>query len=125
MIIGAWAGRKVKSAEGFFVAGRKLGAGLLFTTLIAANLGAGSTVGVTALAYTHGISAWWWIGSAGVGSIILAFWVGPKIWRIFFNTQRLFRLEIQRGLSRLFVGHDVDRHARVILGAVIRRRVDT
>ena len=77
-----WAGRKVKSAEGFFVAGRKLGAGLLFTTLIAANLGAGSTVGVTALAYTHGISAWWWIGSAGVGSIILAFWVGPKIWRI-------------------------------------------
>ena len=82
LIIGAWAGRKVKSAEGFFVAGRKLGAGLLFTTLIAANLGAGSTVGVTALAYTHGISAWWWIGSAGVGSIILAFWVGPKIWRI-------------------------------------------
>ncbi|MBR1417997.1 MAG: sodium:solute symporter family protein [Synergistaceae bacterium] len=82
LIIGAWAGRKVKSAEGFFVAGRKLGSGLLFTTLIAANLGAGSTVGVTALAYTHGISAWWWIGSAGVGSIILAFWVGPKIWRI-------------------------------------------
>ncbi|MBR0095958.1 MAG: sodium:solute symporter family protein [Synergistaceae bacterium] len=82
LIIGAWAGRKVKSAEGFFVAGRKLNSGLLFTTLIAANLGAGSTVGVAALAYTHGVSAWWWIGSAGIGSIILAFWVGPKIWRI-------------------------------------------
>ncbi len=82
LIIGMWAGRKVNSAEGFFVAGRKLGTGLLFTTLIAANLGAGSTVGVTALAYQHGISAWWWIGSAGIGSIILAFWVGPAIWRI-------------------------------------------
>ena len=80
--IGAVIGRKAKSASDFFVAGRKFGAGLLFTSLIAANLGAGSTVGVTALAYTHGVSAWWWIGSAGIGSLILAYIVGPKIWRI-------------------------------------------
>ena len=80
--IGTLIGRKAKSASDFFVAGRNFGSGLLFTTLIAANLGAGSTVGVTALAYSHGISAWWWIGSAGIGSMILAFFVGPKIWRI-------------------------------------------
>ena len=80
--IGAVIGRRAKSASDFFVAGRKFGAGLLFTSLIAANLGAGSTVGVTALAYTHGVSAWWWIGSAGIGSLILAYIVGPKIWRI-------------------------------------------
>lgn len=80
--IGAIIGRKAKSASDFFVAGRKFGAGLLFTSLIAANLGAGSTVGVTALAYTHGVSAWWWIGSAGIGSLVLAYIVGPKIWRI-------------------------------------------
>ncbi|MBQ3586704.1 MAG: sodium:solute symporter family protein, partial [Synergistaceae bacterium] len=80
--IGAFIGRKAKSASDFFVAGRKFGAGLLFTSLIAANLGAGSTVGVTALAYTLGVSAWWWIGSAGRGSLILAYVVGPKIWRI-------------------------------------------
>lgn len=82
ILLGAFIGRKAKSASDFFVAGRNFGSGLLFTTLIAANLGAGSTVGVTALAYTHGLSAWWWIGSAGIGSMILAFWVGPKIWRI-------------------------------------------
>ncbi len=80
--LGAYIGRRAKSASDFFVAGRNFGSGLLFTTLIAANLGAGSTVGVTALAYTHGLSAWWWIGSAGIGSMILAFIVGPKIWRI-------------------------------------------
>lgn len=80
--LGAFIGRKAKSASDFFVAGHNFGSGLLFTTLIAANLGAGSTVGVTALAYTHGISAWWWIGSAGIGSMILAFLVGPRIWRI-------------------------------------------
>lgn len=80
--IGWLAGRKVKSAAGFFVAGRKLDTRLLFSTLVAANIGAGSTVGVAAIAYKNGISAWWWIGSAGIGSLILAFFVGPKIWRI-------------------------------------------
>ena len=80
--LGALIGRKAKSASDFFVAGRRFGSGLLFTSLIAANLGAGSTVGVSALAYTHGVSAWWWIGSAGIGSLILAYIVGPKIWRI-------------------------------------------
>ncbi len=82
ILIGALIGRRAKSASDFFVADRKLNSGLLFTTLIAANLGAGSTVGVTALAYKFGISAWWWIGSAGIGSLILAFIVGPRIWRI-------------------------------------------
>ena len=73
---------RAKSASDFFVAGRNFNSGLLFTTLIAANLGAGSTVGVTALAYQYGLSAWWWIGSAGIGSMILAFIIGPKIWKI-------------------------------------------
>ena len=82
ILIGWFVGSKVKSSAGFFVAGRKLGTGLLSTTLIAANLGAGSTVGVAAIAYKSGVSAWWWIGSAGIGSMILAFCVGPKIWRI-------------------------------------------
>ena len=82
ILIGWFVGRRVRSSSGFFVAGRKLGTGLLFTTLIAANIGAGSTVGVAAIAYKHGVSAWWWIGSAGIGSMILAFCVGPRIWRI-------------------------------------------
>ena len=24
----------------------------------------------------------WWVGSAGLGSLVLAFWVGPRIWRL-------------------------------------------
>lgn len=74
--------RYVKGAADFFVAGRKLSSGLLFTTLIAANIGGGSTVGVAGLGYKFGISAWWWIGTAAVGSLILAYFVGPKIWQI-------------------------------------------
>ena len=64
-----------------FVAGRRLGPVLLFSTLLAANLGAGSTVGAAGLGYKDGISAWWWVGSAGLGSLALAFWIGPRIRR--------------------------------------------
>lgn len=80
--IGLWITRRVNKAGDFFVAGRQLGPGLLFTTLLAANIGAGSTVGVTGLGYKFGLSAWWWIGASAIGSLILAYTVGPKIWRV-------------------------------------------
>lgn len=79
--VGLFTTRYVKGASDFFVAGRKLGPALLFTTLIAPNIGAGSTVGVAGLGYQYGISAWWWIGSSAVGSFILAFVIGPVVWR--------------------------------------------
>ena len=79
--LGLWIGRQVRSAGAFFVAGRRLGAGLLFSTLLAANIGAGSTVGATGLGYHVGLGAWWWNGSAGIGSLLLALWIGPRIWR--------------------------------------------
>ena len=80
--LGALVSRGVRTAGDFFVAGRGLGAGLVFSTLLAANIGAGSTVGATGLGYRDGLSAWWWVGSAGIGSAILAWTVGPRIWQI-------------------------------------------
>ncbi|PYV85830.1 MAG: hypothetical protein DMG05_21900 [Acidobacteria bacterium] len=80
--IGLFVSKFVKQASDFFVAGRRLGTGLLFSTLLAANIGAGSTVGAAGLGYERGLSAWWWVGSAGIGSLLLAFTVGPRLWRI-------------------------------------------
>jgi SSS family solute:Na+ symporter len=74
--------RRVGGAGSFFVADRRLGAGLTFSTFLAANIGAGSVIGASGLGYTDGLSAWWWVGSAGIGSLLLAFWLGPRIWRI-------------------------------------------
>jgi SSS family solute:Na+ symporter len=79
--IGLWVGRRVRHGGDFFVAGRALPAGLIFSTFLAANIGAGSTVNATAIGYSHGLSAWWWNGSAGLGTLILAFLIGPRIWR--------------------------------------------
>jgi SSS family solute:Na+ symporter len=74
--------RSVKKADDFLVAGRTLGSGLLATTFLAANIGAGSTVGATGLGYVYGFGAWWWVGSAGIGSLILAHTIGPRIWTL-------------------------------------------
>ena len=82
MGMGLWLGRHIRRTSSFFVADRRLGPGLLCATMLAANIGAGSTVGAASLGYRDGLSAWWWVGSAGLGSILLAFWVGPKIRRL-------------------------------------------
>ena len=79
---GLWVARLVRSSGDFFVAGRTLSAPLIFSTVLAANIGAGTTVAATGLAYTEGISAWWWNGSAAIGSLALAFWIGPRLWRL-------------------------------------------
>jgi SSS family solute:Na+ symporter len=82
IVLGIAVSRGVRASTDFFVAGRGLSAGLIFSTFLAANIGAGSTVGAAGLGYRDGLSAWWWVGSAGIGSVILAFTVGPKIWQV-------------------------------------------
>lgn len=79
--IGITIGRGVTATKDFFVAGRRLGPGLIFSTLLAANIGAGSTVGATGVGYSSGIAAWWWVGSAAIGSVVLALWIGPAMRR--------------------------------------------
>ncbi len=82
VLIALLVGRMVKTSGAFFVAGRNLGPVLLFATMLAANIGSGSTVGAARIGYEFGWSGWWWVGSAGIGSMLLAFWLGPRIWRL-------------------------------------------
>lgn len=81
IVLGVWIGRRVESARQFFVAERQLGPFLLFATILAANIGAGTTMGAASLGYRDGISAWWWVGSAGLGTLLMAYSIGPRIWR--------------------------------------------
>jgi len=109
--LGIWVSRRVRESSDFFVGGRSLSAGLLFSTFLAANIGAGSTVGATGHAYTDGFAAWWWNGSAGLGSLILAFWVGPKIWG---EAKRLDLLTVGD-----FLEYHFGRAVRVLAAALI------
>jgi SSS family solute:Na+ symporter len=79
---GLWTARFVRQSSDFFVAGRSLGPGFILASMLAANIGAGSTVGVAGRAYRDGIATWWWVGAAGLASFVLAFWVGPRLWRL-------------------------------------------
>jgi SSS family solute:Na+ symporter len=80
--MGVWTSRLVRTSSQFFVAGRSLGAGLVFSSMLAANIGAGSLFGASGLAYRDGVSAWWWVGSAGLGSLVFAFAVAPRLWAL-------------------------------------------
>jgi len=81
LALGLFVSRRVTSTKAFFVAGRRLTPLLVFSTVLAANIGAGSTVGATGIGYRDGLSAWWWNGSAAIGSLLLAFWIGPRVWK--------------------------------------------
>ena len=82
IVISVVVSKYVKGGNDFIVAGRKLNSGLLFATLIGGNIGAGSTVGITGIAYKYGISAIWWMTMSGLGSLALAYIVGPKVWEL-------------------------------------------
>jgi SSS family solute:Na+ symporter len=82
MALGIYISRRVKNSADFLVAGRSLGPGRLFATFLAANIGAGSTVAATGLGYRFGLSAWWWVGSASIGTILLSQVLGPRLWTI-------------------------------------------
>ena len=79
--LGLMIARRVKGTSDFFVARRQLGPGLIFSTMLAANIGAGSTVGATSVGFSGGVAAWWWVGAAAIGSLALAFWIGPAMRR--------------------------------------------
>jgi SSS family solute:Na+ symporter len=80
--IGLWIARLVRGAGDFFVAGRQLSATLIFSTVLASNIGAGTTVGAAGVSYRDGISGWWWNGAAAMGTFVLALWIGPRLWRV-------------------------------------------
>jgi solute:Na+ symporter, SSS family len=80
--LGLWAARFVRRSSDFFVGGRTLGPGLIFASMLAANIGAGSTVGAAGRAYRDGISTWFWVGSAGLASLVFALVIAPRLWRL-------------------------------------------
>jgi SSS family solute:Na+ symporter len=80
--LGLTISRRVRTSSDYLVAGRTLGPGMLFATFLAANIGAGSTVGATGIGYRFGLSAWWWVGSASIGGFFLAQMLGPRLWSI-------------------------------------------
>ncbi|HEY6507870.1 MAG TPA: sodium:solute symporter family protein, partial [Vicinamibacterales bacterium] len=63
-------------------------------------------------AYRDGFSAWWWVGSAGLGSLVFAFFVAPRLWALakehdFYTTGDYLEFRygvVVRGVATALVG---------------------
>jgi len=74
IIIGEISARKkIKSLDDFLLAGREHGLFITSGSLLATVIGAGLTIGAAGAAYYVGISAAWYLLSASIGILILAF----------------------------------------------------
>ncbi len=71
--LGAWYARRVRTAEDFALAGRKLGAPILVGTLVATWTGTGSLFGNAEFAVTYGVAAFLLPVASAVGIIVLTF----------------------------------------------------
>ncbi len=71
--LGLWHARRIKTAEDFALAGRRLGAPVLIGTLMATWIGTGSLFGSSEFAYEHGKVAFLLPLSSALGIVALAF----------------------------------------------------
>jgi len=79
IIIGAYSGRLVKTAEDFSHGGKKAGRGIIAGTIMGTLVGGASTIGTAQLAFLYGFSAWWFTLGAGIGCLILAFFFAAPL----------------------------------------------
>lgn len=61
----------VKSAEGYSLGGRSAGVTLIAGSIAGTVIGGGATVGTAQLAYTLGLTAWWFTLGSGIGFILM------------------------------------------------------
>lgn len=77
--VGYYASTRVKSNADFMVAGRRLGPMLVAGSLAATQIGGGSSLGVSEMAYgSWGLGAAWYVMAMAVTFFLLAF-LGPKL----------------------------------------------
>ena len=87
LLIGELCARyRVKSLDDYLVAGRRHGVLITSGSIAATVVGAGSTIGAVGAAYYVGISAAWYLISACIGLIFLAFTFAPALRRMSLYT---------------------------------------
>jgi SSS family solute:Na+ symporter len=81
IVIGILSRRNAKTADDFFVAGRK-GSSLFITgSLLATIIGGSATVGMAGLGFRLGITGIWWLLVGSIGLVFLGFFFADKVRR--------------------------------------------
>ena len=69
--LGLYSGSRVKTAGDFVSGGRKAGSGIVAGSIMGTIVGGASTIGTAQLAFTHGLSAWWFTLGGGMACLVL------------------------------------------------------
>ncbi len=77
--VGIYYSRSVKSAAGYSVGGRSASASLVAGGIAGTVVGGGATVGTAQLAYSFGLSAWWFTLGSGIAFIIMGIFYAKKL----------------------------------------------
>jgi len=80
LLLGEVLGRlRVRTLDDYLLSSREHGVLVTSASLVATVIGAGSTLGSAAVAYYVGVSAGWYLVSAGPGLVLLAYTIAPRM----------------------------------------------
>ncbi|KAF1085238.1 Sodium/glucose cotransporter [Sporotomaculum syntrophicum] len=94
VLIGVYAGCKVKSAKDFCVGGRQAGVTVVAGTIMGTLVGGASTVGTAQLAFNFGLCAWWFTLGAGIACAILGLGLARQLYESKLETIPQFLVNV-------------------------------
>ena len=80
LVVGWLSGRNVKDARSFTTGG-KSGSWMVCGAMLGTLAGGQSTIGTAQLAFSYGLSAWWFTIGAGLGAVVLGVLYAPPLRR--------------------------------------------
>ncbi len=83
---GVYVSKTVKSSEDYSVGGRSAGAIMMAGSIAGTIIGGGATVGSSQLAFSYGLSAWWFTLGSGLALILMGIFYARKMHRLGVST---------------------------------------
>ncbi len=80
--IGFWARRRAGDQQGYFIGDRQLGPWVAALSYAAGSSSAWSILGVSGIAFTQGLSAFWIIPGTLLGHVVVWFKIAPRLHRL-------------------------------------------
>lgn len=77
--LGYWARSRAQTLEGYFIGGRSLGPWVTALSYAAGSSSAWSILGVSGIAFSQGVSAFWLLPGTLTGHLVVWFWIAPKL----------------------------------------------
>ena len=101
--VSLYSGKMVKNAADFTTGGGKIGRWMVCGTIMGSLVGGQATIGTAQLAFTYGMSAWWFTLGSGIGCLVLAL-VYVKPLRRSGNTTLLQSISKEYGSKAGYLG---------------------